>query len=120
MLAALLPIAACASSPMTAPGGATARIGQTAQIDGVQVSPTRLVEDSRCPALVRCIWEGRLRIEAEIRFRGGSEELHREMIMGEAIALPEGTLTLAAAEPAPVAGKALAARAYRFTFTLTP
>ena len=120
MLAALLPIAACASSPMTASGGPTAGIGQTALVGGVRVSPTRLVEDSRCPALVRCIWEGRLRIEAVIRFRGGSEELHREMIMGEAIALPEGKLTLAAAEPAPVAGNMLGATAYRFTFTLTP
>ncbi|HEX8258049.1 MAG TPA: hypothetical protein VF589_10480 [Allosphingosinicella sp.] len=118
--AAVLPLAACQSSAMTATGGSTARIGQTALIDTIQVSPTRLIEDSRCPALVRCIWAGRLRIEATIRYRGGSEELHREMILGEAISLPEGRLTLAAAEPAPVAGKAVPASAYRFTFTLIP
>jgi len=40
------------------------------------------------------------------------------MTLGEVVSLPEGSLRLFAAEPSPVAGKALPSSAYRFTFTL--
>lgn len=110
-------LASCATTPGEA--GPTARLGQVATVDGVRVRPLSVVEDSRCPARVQCVWAGRLHILAEIQYRGGSEELRREMTLGQAVALPEGTLTLAAALPEPVAGQAIDPRAYRLTFTLT-
>ena len=116
----MLWVSACASTSVAKPGGPTARIGQTALLEGVQVTPTRLVEDSRCPPLVRCIWAGRLRIEATILIQGGSEELRQEMTLGQAVSLPEGRLMLSAVEPAPAAGKALKPAAYRFVFSLVP
>jgi hypothetical protein len=66
---------------------------------------------------VQCVWAGRLRIEARILFDGGSEELHREMSLGEPVSLPEGKLMLADAKPAPDADKANPNK-YRFTFAL--
>ncbi|MBA3527424.1 MAG: hypothetical protein H0T82_10970 [Sphingomonas sp.] len=97
-----------------------AAIGQVVTLgEGVQVRPVALLEDSRCPALVRCIWAGRVRIEALIRFQSGSE-MRREMTLGDAITLPEGNLALSGAVPAPVAGKVIAHGAYQFTFALTP
>ena len=113
-------LAACATAPTAGPMGPTARIGETARVGGLQVRPIRLLEDSRCPPRVQCIWAGRLRIEAVILMQGGSEELRQEMTLGEPLPLAEGKLTLSAAEPAPVAGKALTPDAYRFTFDLVP
>ena len=84
----------------------------------MQVRPLELLEDSRCPAQFQCVWAGRVRILAEISYRGGSEELRREMILGEPVALPEGALTLVAAEPQPVAGQRVDPSAYRLTFAL--
>ena len=112
----MFPLAACAHMP-PAPGP-IASIGGTALIDGITVRPTRVLEDSRCPARVQCTWSGRLRIEAVIEYKGGSEELRREMTLGEAVSLPEGELVLAAVQPAAVAGKALRSSAYRFAFAL--
>jgi hypothetical protein len=66
---------------------------------------------------VRCIWEGRLRIEALVEFSGGSEELRQEMTLGKPVALPEGGLSLVSAEP-DSAGKARLPSDYRFRFAL--
>jgi hypothetical protein len=120
ILVALLSLPGCASVAVPTSTGPVAAIGQVALVDGIQVRPIGLLEDSRCPALVQCIWAGRVRIEALIQFHGGSEELRSEMTLGEAITLPEGNVTLQAAVPAPVAGKVIAPSEYRFTFVSTP
>jgi hypothetical protein len=119
ILIGMLPLVGCASVA-TPPNRPNAKIGQAALIDGVVVRPIRVVEDSRCPSDVRCIWEGRLRIEAVIQFRGASEELRREMTLGKAVSLPQGALSLSEAAPDVLAGKARAPSDYRFTFELTP
>ena len=119
-LYALTVLTGCATVPPAASATPTAAIGQVASVGPLRVTPLALVEDSRCPALVRCVWAGRLRIEAMILMNGGSEELRREMILGEPVSLPEGKLTLVAAVPAPLPERATPPSAYRFTFTLTP
>ena len=113
-----LATSACAATPLPLSPGPTASFAQVAEIGGVTIRPVRLIEDSRCPAQVQCVWAGRLRIEAVIGYRSGSEEQRREMIMGDPVVLPEGSLKLADARPEPVAGEPIAPRAYRFTFTL--
>lgn len=119
-LVTMLWASACASTSVANPSGLAAGIGRTALLDGVRVTPTGLVEDSRCPTSVRCIWAGRLRIEVTITIQGGSEELRQEMTLGQAVWLPEGRLMLSAAEPAPAVGKPIAPDAYRFSFSLVP
>lgn len=120
ILGAILPITACTSISTGTPAWPTAGVGQVARLEGVQVHPLRLIEDSRCPVRVRCVWAGRLRIEAVIQYKGGSEELRREVTLGEAIALPEGNLTLTEASPAPKKGQPKSSKAYRFRFMLEP
>ena len=116
----MLWVSACASTSVAEPSGLTTRLGQTALLDGVRVTPTKLLEDSRCPTSVRCIWAGRLRIEATIMIQGGSEKLRQEITLGQAVSLPKGRLMLSAAEPAPTAGKPITPDAYRFIFSLVP
>ncbi len=119
LLLPLLALAACATVPTAASTGPSAPLGQFAAIGAAHVQPLSLVEDSRCPAEVQCVWAGRLRINALIRYDGFSEEQRREMTLGEPIELPVGKLTLASVAPAPRAGEAIAPGAYRFTFSLT-
>ncbi|HYY89409.1 MAG TPA: hypothetical protein VFA49_11490 [Chloroflexota bacterium] len=47
-------------------------VGQAATIadTGLEVSFLRVLEDSRCPAQVMCIWSGRASIELEVRAPG--------------------------------------------------
>jgi len=110
----LLALAACATMPPPASAGPTAGIGQVAAVESIRVRPLALLEDSRCPASVRCVWAGQVRIRAEIMSRSGREV--REMTSDKPVAVAGGTLTLVDVEPSKVAPVATDPRAYRFTF----
>jgi hypothetical protein len=81
---------------LRAPGVVAASIGQSADLGGgLVVRPLRVVEDSRCPNNVQCIWAGRLRLLANV---SGSEV---ELTLGEPVPTPNGSVTLAVASPGP-------------------
>lgn len=102
MLAGCAAPAAMADGPADpasaeAPGAAEARLGGTVRLGGLAVRPIAVLEDSRCPSDVQCVWAGRLRLRTAISGVGETE-----LILGQPFALPGGgTLTLVAAAPAP-------------------
>ena len=108
-------LAGCATVP-PAEAGPTAALGQMANTNGLRVRPIELVEDSRCPALVRCVWAGRVRVLTLIELRGGSEELRTTLTLGEPLQVADGTLTLVAVTPQRAVPGEISPRAYRFTF----
>jgi hypothetical protein len=78
-------------------GTVEVRLGGTARLGGVAVRPIAVIEDSRCPSDVHCVWAGRLRLRAAVSGMGEAE-----LILGQPLALPGGgSLTLVAALPAP-------------------
>jgi hypothetical protein len=81
-----------------APGAVEVRLGGTARLGDLEVRPIAVVEDSRCPRDVECVWAGRLRLRAAVSGVGETE-----LILGQPFALPGGgSLILVAAMPAPV------------------
>lgn len=79
-----------------APSVVIAEIGQTADLGGgLTVRPNAIVEDSRCPRNVQCLWEGRLRLRASV---SGAEA---ELTLGETLATPHGDLAFVIASPGP-------------------
>jgi hypothetical protein len=116
MLALPLLLAACA--PMPAPGGALpegpARIGQTVRVGGPTVKPLEVIEDSRCPADVVCVWTGQVRLRAEVGTGSGK----REMVLtsGQPAPVADGQLILKLVTPATHSRKAIQPSDYRFTF----
>ena len=108
-------LASCATVP-PATAGPTAGLGQFAETNGLRVRPVEVVEDSRCPVNVQCVWAGRVRLLAEIELRGGSEELRTTLTLGEPLHVADGALTLVAVAPQKRAGTETGPRIYRFTF----
>ena len=117
---AALALAGCAVPPAAggnrAPAAAEARLGQSARLGNVAVRPLAVIEDSRCPRNVTCVWAGRLRLRAAISGVAGEVEL----TLSEPYPLPGGgTITLVAASPErwqnPPPGRE-AGPAARFTF----
>ena len=106
-------LAACATVPPVE-AGPTASLGQIAYANGLHVRPLEVVEDSRCPTLVRCVWAGRLVLRAEVI--GGSWKQVRNLELGQPQQIADGALTLIAAEPQKAAPAGIDPRAYRFTF----
>ena len=107
-----LPLAACATLPASAVP--TAGLGQVARIDGLTVRPLQVVEDSRCPINVVCVWAGRLVVRTEIR--GGSWRETRDLELRKPQRIADGQLILVEAAPSKLADRPIAPAHYRFTF----
>ncbi len=113
--AACAPAGPPASAAETAASSRTAGIGATARVGSVAVTPLAVLEDSRCPRDVTCIWAGRVRIRARIEADGRSFEA--EMELGKPIASAGGEeVVLASVSPERTASAAIQADDYRFTF----
>ena len=114
-LALILPLLclACASpsppAPAAAPAGqATAGLGQTVRLGSVSVTPLEVVEDSRCPADVQCVWAGRLVLRVRVQAETKVLQLNAPC---------EGAVALTGAVPAPGAAAPARPSAYRFSFS---
>lgn len=71
----LFAISACSSDEVSIGEDFSLHIGQSASIRGeeLRIKFLEVVEDSRCPTGVTCIWEGRVSCLVEITYR---ESLH--------------------------------------------
>ncbi|MEO6112891.1 MAG: hypothetical protein ABIP07_00375 [Sphingomicrobium sp.] len=111
-----LALAACVTpiSESTTTGTPTAGFGQTANVGPLRVRPVKLIEDSRCPSDVQCVWAGRITVQAEIDGGAGAEVA--PLTLGSPLDLGGISVTLVAAEPQKLAGKTIDRGDYRFTF----
>jgi len=118
-----LALAACVTvyPPDEAPassGVATAGFGQTARVGPLRVTPLALLEDSRCPALVKCVWAGQVRITARVKSDRGERTV--ELVSNRPVAAGSGMLVLENVGPPRAAPGQMPPRsAYRFTFRYT-
>jgi hypothetical protein len=115
----LLPIvltAGCATAAQKprAAGMVVARLGETVRVNGSKVTPLAVLEDSRCPESVTCIWAGQVRISARIDF-GGNGDM-RELTLGKPVKAAGGSLELAEVRPPRMTKAAIPTGDYRFAF----
>ena len=113
---AVLALTACATVPPPS-AGPTAGLGQVATVSGLRIRPIQVIEDSRCPALARCDWEGRLIVRARMSGQGWTQI--RDFELGVPQAVDQYRVALIAAEPPKAAPGAIDPRAYRFTFAVS-
>lgn len=91
-----------------------AAIGQDVNVGGPRVTPLAVIEDSRCPHGVQCVWAGRVRLPIRVTTGPGAET--RDITLGTPIPVADGTLLLADALPARKAKAAIPPGDYRFGF----
>ena len=88
--------------------GTFARLGQSVRLANLRVTPLAVIEDSRCPRLVTCVWRGRLRISTVVNGRKFTLD------NGVPVAVAKGRLTLVDADPISQRGEAIPPAAYHF------
>ena len=95
-----------------------ARIGQAVQVSpGVSVEPLRVIEDSRCPQDVSCVWAGRFVLTARVRDHGRVQTV--KLTLGQPAIIGRGRLTLDQVSPERSA-KGVNTRRYRFGISYAP
>ena len=94
-----------------------ARIGESASALGVTILPQEVLEDSRCPVDVQCIWAGTVRLRALLT--SGLGEAPQVFELGKPITTEVEEITLVEVLPGSEAGGELKASDYRFIFEIS-
>ena len=68
-------------------------LGATANFDGVTVEFSEVLEDSRCPTNVTCVWEGRAKVKVLVT-EEGMETVERVVIFGKVMGNESGDRVL--------------------------
>jgi hypothetical protein len=134
---AMLVLAFCVSptpsapAPTPTPAGPTAMLGQpvelalgdTAEVaeTGLRVTPRTIVEDSRCPVDVTCVWSGRVVVEVEATASGEPTTSVRLASCCDPAEQPvaDQTIHLRTVTPAPRRAAPIDPAAYRVTLVIT-
>ena len=114
---AFLALAACGpKSTPPPPPGPTAGLGQAGEVNGLRFRPIEVLEDSRCPARVECVWAGQVRLLVAVGSPSGGEISRYEVTLGKPVIVHGGALTLVRVEPPKGTMGSMERDAYRFTF----
>ncbi len=90
----------------TGPKEVTVRVGETVVANNLEITFTRVLEDSRCPVGVTCIWEGNAKVELEVGALNGDGPTI-QLVLNTATEPRDGDaygqrITLTAVHPHPV------------------
>ncbi|GED97666.1 hypothetical protein [Gordonia crocea] len=96
------------------PRAGYAKIGQTVTVGGARVTPLTVVQDSRCPQDVQCVWPGVVTLSARVN-RGSNSET-REFVLRRPQRVVGGVLEMVDAQPARVSDRTIRPGDYRFGF----
>ena len=87
--------------------------------EGLVVTPLEVLEDSRCPIEADCVWEGRVRLSAQLDM--GHESISVTLDSGEPLRINGGFLSVAEIAPdMSTAWAPIQAEDYRFAFKFAP
>ncbi len=93
------------------------KLGGTISALGVSITPTSVLEDSRCPTDVQCIQAGTVRLSATIVSGMGTATQTFEL--NKAVTTEAEQITLVKVDPAPLSTEPRASRDYTFYFEIT-
>ena len=91
-------------------------IGKSAAALDVAVLPLEVLEDSRCPKGVECVWAGTVRLKA--RLTSGLGASTTEFTLGTPVTTEAEKVTLIEVRPAPTAGVTITPATYVFVFKI--
>lgn len=112
-----LALGACVTAPIAGSkirSDGLATLGQPTRVGALVVTPQAIVEDSRCPINVQCVWAGRLVLKTRIDGAGWRETV--DLTLGQAYAAHGTGLALVSAEPGKRAGATPSLAASLFGF----
>lgn len=98
----------------------TVALNEAASAFGVTVTPTEVVEDSRCPMDAMCIQQGTLRVAITTLDGMGTSTSVIELSAEEPVTTETASIWLTEGMPYPMASNPTELEQYRFTFRIEP
>lgn len=89
----------------------------SAKTAGLSVRFVAVIEDSRCPRDVTCIWAGQVKIQVEI-LQSSQPPSRVEILAGGSVAAGDYAVTVVRVEPQPVSTAKIATQDYRATLKI--
>lgn len=100
--------------------GSSVKINQTIIINEIKITPLEVVEDSRCPKDVTCVWAGTVKLKTKIEREGQTEEKVLTLLVTEQpVKLGNVNVLLKEVKPVKISNQVIKASDYIFTFSLT-
>ena len=96
----------------------TAHINQKVSNSGIRITPLRVIEDSRCPSDVECIWAGTVKLLVKLEALGKGKTDEVELTLGTTTTFSDRKLTFTKVTPYPVSNKQILEKDYEFTFSV--
>jgi hypothetical protein len=84
------------------------------QVNRLELRPVEILEDSRCPRYVTCVWRGRITVKFAVR---GAQPIVLEN--DKPMPFGGGTLTLVGASPLSNRGEKIPHQSFRFQLRYT-
>ena len=84
---------------------------------GLTVEFVRVVEDSRCPTDLTCVWAGEVKVQLSTRIDATAAEQH-EITAGQHATVGEFQLFVVKVEPERISTREISAEEYRVTLTV--
>ena len=113
LLAACVVVPEPYSTP-PAPQGSAVALGQSVKVGALTVTPTSVVEDSRCPVNARCVWAGRLVVRTQVDGAGWRDS--SDIRLGETWGTHGHAIALVSGEPGKTTDRETRPEEYRFTY----
>lgn len=99
-------------------GTITLALNQPAEFkDTVAIRPLAVIEDSRCPIGVQCIWAGTVKLSLKVNVNGVAKT--ETIQLGQSITAGSDTITLDSVSPSHPKSGTISPSSYRFTFIVT-
>jgi len=108
----------------TGPQGVTLRVGETAEVNNLEITFVGVLEDSRCPVDVTCVWEGNAKVELAVGVVN-SDAPTIQLVLNTGIEPRHGDtygqrITLKAVRPDPVSNTPIPPDAYEVDLKVEP
>ena len=117
LLAPALLLAGCLSAIAANESVSRVRLNQVAGLGQVRLVPLQVLEDSRCPQGVQCVWAGQVRVRVSVSTPLG--EHLRTVTAGQPEQIGGGTLLLETVTPRAAEGVTIPRSDYSFVFRYT-
>lgn len=123
-LALLLTVTLAACQSTSAPAPHAASLNQEIQLapgeqaaysqQGLSVEFVRVVDDSRCPSDVTCVWAGEIKVQLSTRIKA-AEAVQHEITAGQPATVGDFRLIVVQVQPEPISTRPISPEEYRVT-----